>query len=179
MAKRAPSGEEPYRPLLDAGVITAALTKASPASPELQTASSHVSDIRTESFRRDGRMTAERQPARSQPEDKRMLGAAPQMLEKLDQEKRMLLTRSESIALDRLVGSLASRVSTQVKLSHILRSLVTLILDAESHVDKRAGEVVGLMRPANGDFKAIQRFEREIGKILSAALRDSGPVRDD
>ena len=100
-----------------------------------------------------------------------------QLAEKFDQEKRMLLTRSESLALDRLVNSLASRLNTQVKLSHVLRSLVALLLNSEPEIDKRAGETTGLIRPPNGDPNALQRFEREIAKILSAAIRDAGPLR--
>lgn len=89
----------------------------------------------------------------------------------------MLLTRAEAASLDRLVSSLAGRLNTQVKLSHVLRALVTLVLNAESEVDKRAGETHGLSRPANGDPKALQRFEREIAKVLASAIRDAGPLR--
>jgi hypothetical protein len=182
MAKRAPAGEEPYRPLLDPGVISAALTKANPAGPapsgqsnalkvvELTRAETGPTEARV--FGRDG-LTS-----RPGPETAPIRAAASELIEKLDQEKRMLLTRAENVALERLVGSLASRLNTQVKLSHVLRSLVTLLLNAESAVDRRAGEKIGLARPANGDFKAIQKFEREIAKIIAAALRDSGPPRD-
>jgi hypothetical protein len=90
----------------------------------------------------------------------------------------MLLTRSEAVALDRLVNSLALRVSTQVKLSHVLRALVTLVLNAEAEIDKRAGEVGPLTRPPNGDGKALERFEQEIASVLAAAIRDSGPLKD-
>jgi hypothetical protein len=102
---------------------------------------------------------------------------APELVEKFDQEKRMLLTRSESAALDRLVGSLAGRLNTQVKLSHVLRSLVSLLLNAEAEVDKRAGETGGLIRPPNGDGNALQKFEKEIARVLGAAIRDAGPLR--
>lgn len=89
--------------------------------------------------------------------------ASPQPLgEKFDQEKRILLTRSEAAALDRLVSSLASRLNSQVKLSHVLRSLITLLLNAEREVDKRAGETPGLVRPAKGwqGTLALQKGDR-------------------
>lgn len=174
MAKRAPAGEEPYRPLLDPGVISAALTKTK-ATPEvgkvveLNRAETGIGEPRV-----NGREGTAR-PAADPPPVKVM---ARELVEKLDQEKRMLLTRAENVALERLVGALASRLNTQVKLSHVLRALVTLLLNAESAVDRRAGEKIGLMRPANGDFKGIQKFEREIAMIIAAALRDSGPPRE-
>ena len=34
-----------------------------------------------------------------------------------------------------------------------------------------------LVRPVNGDAQGLQRFEPEIGRILAAALRDTGPLR--
>ena len=112
-------------------------------------------------------------------ENDRAKNASPTgaLVEKFDQEKRMLLTRSESLAFDRLVTSLASQLNTQLKHSHVLRGLITLVLNAEREIDKRAGEAEKLVRPPNGDSKAIQRFEREIGKILADGLRDAGPLR--
>ncbi len=98
-------------------------------------------------------------------------------IEKLDQEKRMLLTKAEGAQLDRLVRSMASRLNTQVKLSHLLRALVTLALNAETEIDKRAGEAPRLTRPANGDAKALSRFEKDIARVLSDAIRDAGPMR--
>jgi hypothetical protein len=64
-----------------------------------------------------------------------------------------------------------------VKVSHVIRALVDLLLHAEGEVDRRAGEVGQIVRPPNGDAKALQRFEREIGNIIGSALRDAGPVR--
>jgi len=187
MAKRAPVDERPYRPLLDPNVISAALEKASTADPgmhaeeeEAPPAAVKVVDIRRpdppakrSASREDSAVQASRfaqgegvPPALSQ-----------QFVEKFDQEKRMLLTRGESMALDRLVGSLAVRFNAQVKLSHVLRALVALLLHAADELDKRAGEVMGLIRPPNVDAKALQRFEREIARVLAAAIRDAGPVR--
>ena len=44
------------------------------------------------------------------------LAPPKEVVEKLDQEKRMLLTKTESMALERLVNTLASRVNTQLGL---------------------------------------------------------------
>jgi hypothetical protein len=100
------------------------------------------------------------------------------LVEKFDQEKRILFTRSETQAIDRLVTSLARRLNAQVKVSHVVRSLVALLLNAEGEIDKRAGEAPPLVRPANGDAQALQRFERDIARILAAGMRDAPPIRD-
>ncbi|MFM1747369.1 MAG: hypothetical protein RLZZ188_1035 [Verrucomicrobiota bacterium] len=180
MAKRAPAGEEPYRPLLDPGVISAALTKPVAARAQEPSLNAKVVELtRSENGPAEVRSGGREAPvARAMPEPPTTRMTTRELVEKLDQEKRMLLTRTESVALDRLVGALASRLNTQVKSSHVLRALLTLLLHAEAAVDRRAGEVVGLSRPANGDFKGIQKFEREIARIVAAALRDAGPLRD-
>jgi hypothetical protein len=184
MAKRAPAGEEPFRPLLDKSLISAALTKAAPAeqvAPSPEPVPPKVIDIpRNDIPKRQEASRPPPQPPQPQkqevPEDATPL-AGQYIVEKFDQEKRMLLTRTESDALDRLVRSLARRLNTQVKLSHVLRSLVALILNAEREIDKRAGEAPSLSRPANGDAKALQNFEREIAKVLASAIRDAGNLR--
>jgi hypothetical protein len=102
---------------------------------------------------------------------------APQFVQKLNQEKRILYTREETQAIDRLVNNLAVRLNAQVKVSHVMRALTTLLLNAEGEVDKRAGEQGSLTRPPNGDFGALQRFERDIACILANALRDAGLPR--
>jgi hypothetical protein len=99
------------------------------------------------------------------------------LVEKFDQEKRILFTRPETQALDRLVNSLATRLNAQVKVSHVVRALVTLLLNAEGELDRRAGEAGPLVRPPNGDSQALQRFERDIAKVIGSAMRDAGPLR--
>ena len=60
------------------------------------------------------------------------------LFEKIDQEKRILFTRRETQAIDRLIVSLAARVNTPVKLSHVFRAMTSLLLHAEGEIDKRA-----------------------------------------
>lgn len=176
MAKRAAPDEKPYRPLLDTDLVSAALAGfATPAPPH----ASKVVDLpKPEQQRRFERTSTppERQQVPSSPVETRAQATLP-VAEKFDQERRVLLTRSESQALDRLVNSLATRLNAQVKASHILRSLVTLLLNAEPDLHRRTGEAGVLVRPANGDAQALQRFEREIARIIGAALTDAGPIR--
>lgn len=50
-------------------------------------------------------------------------------------------------------------------------------VNAETEIDRRAGETGPLVRPANGDAQGLQRFEREIGRIIASAIRDAKPLR--
>lgn len=180
MAKRAAPDEQPYRPLLNPG-LAAALAKPVPQTSIPSDASAHrlITKPAVEPVQRipevvkpsivefisSGSTSSEPKPTPS---------AVPP---KFDHEKRILFTRSESEALDRLVTSLARRLNAQVKVSHVVRALVALTLHAEGEVDKRAGEAPNLTRPPNGDAHALQRFEREIAQIIGSALRDAPPLR--
>lgn len=184
MAKRAAPDEQPYRPLLDASLVSAALSNTAPstlppASNPVQVTPPQSSKIvempRGEPSRRIEQVRAqtENKPLEREVEKP----TAPQLFEKFDQEKRILFTRGETQAIDRLVTSLAGRFNAQVKVSHVMRALVGLLLHAEGEIDKRAGELGSLTRPPNGDAQALQRFEQEIGKVIASGLRDAGPLR--
>ncbi len=172
MAKRSPAGEEPYRPLLDINAISQAVApvSATPAESAVRptTPLKVVHETATPSSRPSP--GPGREPWRAVP-------ATAELAEKLDQEKRMLLTRRESEAVERLVCNMGRRLNTQLKLSHVLRALVNLLLNAEDQLDRRAGEALPLVRPPNGDIRALQRFEKQIGQLLLLALRDAGPDR--
>ena len=176
MAKRAPVGETPYRPLLDIATLNAALAPAA-QTPDPQ------KKIVTFSARPVEQKKIEEQKTSQEPQvtkafvDKKAAITEHAFTEKLDQERRLLLTRSESQAVDRLVNSMASRLNTQVKASHVLRAMVTLLLNSEGDVDKRAGEAGAMTRPPNGDLRGLQKFEAEIANIIGAGIRDAGPVR--
>jgi len=185
MAKRASPDESPFRPLLDTGLLAAAMAQVPPRStpdsgiPPEQGDSNRIVDLpRSEPVRAgQGLRRVGREENLTQPEavpSRQAMQPAPQ---KFDHEKRILFTRSETQSIDRLVTSLARRLNAQVKVSHLVRALVVLLLNAEGEVDKRAGEAMPLVRPPNGDAQALQRFEREIAKIIAAALRDSPPLR--
>jgi hypothetical protein len=179
MAKRAASNEGPYRPLLDTGLVSAVLAQPIPAEPTIgenadkATTTKEVGIQRVDPPRRIEQIQPESREVPIEPTKQ----VAPPLFEKFDQEKRILFTKGESQAIDRLVASLAARVGAQVKVSHVMRALVALLLHAEGELDKRAGDAGPLSRPANGDAQALQRFEREIAKIVAAALRDAGPLR--
>jgi hypothetical protein len=185
MAKRAAADEQPYRPLLDASLVSAALSQAAtPAPPPKEkevlrpgSVPAKVTDIpKAEPSRRIEQIQAEPagQGVTAAREEKR---PSQELIEKFDQEKRILFTRGETQAIDRMVTNLAGRLNAQVKVSHVIRALVALLLHADAEIDKRAGEAGPLVRPPNGDALALQRFELEIAKILAAGMRDAGPIR--
>lgn len=173
MAKRAAPDEKPYRPLLDTELVSAALAHAiTPPQPAPQTKvvdlpRAEVLPPRRPEPLRQAVIAVEESPTPAQ----------QPLVEKFDQEKRILFTRAESQALDRLVASLASRLNSQVKVSHVMRALASLLLNAEAEAYRRAGEAGQLVRPPNGDAQALQRFEKEIAKIVGLAITDAGPLR--
>ena len=171
MARRAPVDEQPYRPLLDASIISSALSHKMPAVTQASAAPAAPQPVQAQT----------KVVEMVRPEPTKAVQAPPVLLtqplvEKFDQEKRVLFTRSESQAIERLVTSLAARVHAQVKVSHVMRALVALLLNAEPEIDRRAGEAGALIRPPNGDPKALQRFEKDIARILASAMRDAGPM---
>jgi hypothetical protein len=178
MAKRAAPDEKPYRPLLDTDLMNAALTQVvSNAQPH--TAPTKVVDLpRSEPPKRFEASRPIPQPSVQRQLDPELRAPSPApFAEKFDQEKRILFTRSETQAIDRLVTSLAMRLNSQVKVSHLMRALVALLLNAEADVHKRAGEAGPVIRPPNGDAQALQRFEKQIAGIIGSALTDAGPLR--
>lgn len=155
MARRSPVDEKPFRPL-DVSALKAVI-RHRPGEVEGET---RVVDLVP--------------PPTALPAEPQERSSAQPVNSRLDQEKRILFTREETQAMDRLVSQLANRLRTQVKASHVLRAMSSLLIAAEAQIGQRA-EVRGtLVRPPNGDFSALQRFERELAQILAHGLRDAG-----
>ena len=102
MARRAPADEKPFRPL-DTSVLNAVMQHVPTVAP--------MESPRAEPVLRVVEPKAE--PLR--------------LVKKLDQEKRILFTREETHAIDRLVNGLAQRLQAQVKASHVFRALTILL----------------------------------------------------
>lgn len=182
MAKRAAPNEQPFRPLLDTNMVSKLIQQDysdesependhRPSGPTAKIVEMPLAEIsQRERYSQTDRDMALRHNESSSKH------LAP-LARKLEGEKRILFTQQETQSLDRLIASLAIRLQCQVKVSHVVRALVALLLHAESHVDKRAGETGPLVRPSNADAQAIQTFEKEIAKLIAGALRDAGPLR--
>lgn len=157
MARRAPLDEKPYRPL-DTSILTAVL------QPGLVAAST-PDPARIDTPAAPAVVTLRPEPS-----------ARPTAL---DHEKRILFTREEARALDRLVGNLAERLQTPVKVSHVFRALAALLLSAERDLAQAASIHAPLIRPPNGDLAALQEFERQLARMMAEALRSAESRRND
>lgn len=102
---------------------------------------------------------------------------APQVAQRMEREKRVLLTPSEDRALERVVSNLGAELGTSLKLSHVLRSCIRLVINAEDELIERARANGRTIRPPNGDLAAIESFEKVIASVLQAGIRSARPVR--
>jgi hypothetical protein len=175
MGKRAPADEKPFNPV-EAALVRSVLAPE-PPPPELplvpvqpQTATAEIREREGESAWTNG--TARPKMLRGL----QIRTQAPQ-LDKLNREKRMLLTNAEEREIERLVSRVAEEVSTPVKLSHLLRACVTLLCHAEDQIVDQARHAGTLTRPSNGDPAALAEFEYRLAQILSAAFRDAERLR--
>lgn len=99
------------------------------------------------------------------------------LAERMDKEKRVLLTAGEERAFERAVSGIAAELGTSLKSSHVLRSCIRLVINAENELIERARENGRLVRPPNGDLAAIEAFERVIATVLQSGIRGSRPIR--
>jgi hypothetical protein len=171
MGKRAPTDEKPFNP------VEAALVRSVLASEPPQPESSTVA-VRPVTIEK-GEGEAAQLNGAARP--KLLRGLQMRMPEprpdKLNREKRVLLTQTEEHEIERLVSRVAAEVSTAVKLSHLLRACVTLLRHAEDQIADQARQAGTLTRPSNGDPAALAEFEYRLAQILSAAFRDAERLR--
>lgn len=175
MAKRVPQDEKPYRPVQEAlvrSVMNHQMTEhdAAPADVAAPPRTGALLETIPAPPRAEGEVVGEAQ------RDDQTAAQIP-TLEKLAREKRVLLTFSEEREIERLVARVAEELATPVKLSHLLRAYMTLLLHAENEITKRARQGVPLHRPPNGDPVALARFEHRLAQIMSAAFRDAPLLR--
>jgi hypothetical protein len=175
MGKRVSQDERPYRPVEEA-LVRAVMGHQGGADGAEKT------DIEG-SQRTNGQLSTNRVNESLEDElsaratyDRQVIAQVPPV-EKLTREKRVLLTSSEEREIERLVARVAEELGTPIKLSHMLRAYMTLLLHAENEITKRARQTTPLHRPPNGDPIALVRFEQRIAQILSAAFRDAPPLR--
>jgi hypothetical protein len=79
--------------------------------------------------------------------------------------------------LERVVANIAAELGTSLKVSHVLRSCIRLLIDAEGEIVERARATGRTVRPSNGDLAAIEDFEKIIANVVHAGLRTAGPLR--
>ena len=165
MAKRVAKDERPYRPVEEA--LVRSVMNRPVAMEDIQTVESQeVSQPEKAVESRSTLSTLRNQ-----------ILAESQLPEKLSREKRVLLSPSEEREIERLVSRVAEAVGTPVKLSHLLRAYMVLLLHAENEIIKRAEQAPLMRRPPNGDPIGLASFEQSIAQILSAALREAALLR--
>lgn len=95
----------------------------------------------------------------------------------MEREKRVLVTPSEERTLERVVANIGAELGTSLKLSHVLRSCIRLVIHAEEELIDRARATGRTIRPPNGDLAAIEAFEKIITSVLQTGIRTSRSVR--
>lgn len=196
MAKRVAPDEKPYRPVDEALVRSVLSPPAAPTGtaappPNGNEPTPNGNGVAPPTDHMDASSPAvasEWMPLASplsaapwEPEGAVALSPAPQpepapALEKLTREKRLLVTPSEDLDLERLVVDLTERLGTHVKLSHVFRATVTLLRRARPELLQESERVGPLKRPYNGDGAALIAFEQSLAQIIDTSLRNAGPL---
>jgi hypothetical protein len=104
------------------------------------------------------------------------------VIERLSREKRVLLTRSEEVRLERLVIAMAEKLQTSVKLSHLMRATLTLLQYAEAELLRQCELAQAMKRPDNNSPEDLLAFKGAIAEIVHRALHAAPPfseVKDD
>lgn len=167
MAKRAPTEEKPYSPVR-AGLVDA-VSQGSGSVAALRPGEASVLADRVVPM-----------PRRQMPD--RVEEPAPPPVrerprERLEREKRVLLTRTEEAAIAELVQRLSANGTTGLKLSHLLRACILMLRHAEKELIDRLHQAGHLVRPPNDNALALAEFERRLAQEFAAAIRAAPPLR--
>lgn len=185
MAKRLSPDEKPFRPL-EATLIRSVI--AGNSGPAVQPPVEMPPAVRQAGPIEQGNaalatnplfpprpVPAER-PAQA-PARRRAEPATSTLTERMDREKRVLLTPVEERAIDRVVVNIGAELGTSLKLSHVLRCCIRLLVNAEDELIERARATGRTIRPSNGDLPAIEAFEKVVANVLQSGLRSARPLR--
>lgn len=195
MAKRAGADEKPFRPLetslirsvmvgntaqVVAPVETAPVVQLPVQEPK-PVAPAPVAPPPEPVVLKEERPAVEARPkvAVRSPVERRPKPAAlvDVVAERMDREKRVLLTASEERAIERVVANLGAELGTTLKLSHVLRSCMLLLVNAEQELLDRARSSAPLVRPPNGDMPALAEFDKAVAAVVAAGLRNARAIR--
>ncbi len=168
MAKRAPTEETPYSPVRAALVDAVAQGSGGVASPRAEVAT----------LLEDDRVVLLPRAPKSTPLDvSASLPARDRPRERLEREKRVLLTRTEEAAIGELVQRLSANGATGLKLSHLLRACILILRHGEKELIDRFHQAGNLVRPPNDNALALAEFERRLAQEIAAAIRAAPPLR--
>lgn len=177
MAKRVAQDERPYRPVEEA--LVRAVMSHQEEEPTVEADDSDdVHQTREPLNNIQSEPSVDETVLPLVQNNSRVMVQSPTLtVEKLTREKRVLLSASEEREIEHLVSRIAGELGTPVKLSHMLRAYMILLLHAENEIIKRARQVAPLRRPPNGDPIALAGFEQRLAQILSLSLREALPLR--
>ncbi len=178
MAKRVPKDEEKFNPL-DESLVRAVVNRTARSGPAAVAEVPTPPDTFDKQSSDDAGMSMGGQQggrgATPQESHKPLVSREPSLTRR-DREKRVLLTRDEERDVERFVTRFAAELGTPVKLSHLLRASLTLLLHGEEELIERAKRAT-LERPGNGNAPELARFEQGVTEILSLAYREARPLR--
>jgi hypothetical protein len=165
MAKRAPLDEKPYSPVRAA--LVESVVQGAPTPPPKE-----------DDAAKDGERVVQMKPARrTRPEKAAEEPRLERPRERLEREKRVLLSRSEEAAVGELVQRLSSSGASSLKLSHLLRACILILRHCEKEFVDRVKEAADLVRPPNDNPLALAEFELRLAQELTGAIRATPPLR--
>ena len=179
MAKRA-TDKKPFRPFLNAALASDVMRGGGGAvtEPEPARVESRREPEPHDRFDRPAPKVVEgpeqREPAPPRGDSQRGRELSFETSKKAAQkprEKRYLLTVDEEDRIEELVRSLARELRTPIKLSHLVRAALSLVLRSQTELLNVARGAENIERPSNGDTHGLARFENEVAKLLDAAIR--------
>ena len=95
---------------------------------------------------------------------------------RLSREKRFLLSAEEEDRIEDLVRSLARELQTPLKLSHLVRAVISLITRSQGELIAASRTMHQVSRPSNGDNPGLLRFENEVARLMDSAFRMAKPL---
>lgn len=181
MAKR--TEEKPFRPL-ETSLIQAVMHGSAAAAPAHPAAESRAESPRPVGLASaDGKVSTPANPhvhrAHPPPSRRDAPDRAPEarFAERMEREKRVLLTPAEERSVERVVANMGAELGTSLKLSHVLRSCIRLVINAEDELIERARATGRMIRPPNSDLPGIEAFEKVIAGVLHAGFRSARIIR--
>lgn len=100
-------------------------------------------------------------PAKNTPPRKSVRKSTAEPLERL---KRMMVSIEEERTIDELVARIGREVGTKVQFSQVGRAMWSMLLEAETGLDKVRPP--SLRRPENGNLEALAEFEAALAEYL-------------
>ncbi len=159
MAKRAPKAEQPYEPVKES-LIRSVLNPNSKEAATSQVAPQH-----------DPSPLPPPPRPRAVPSQLPTAVSMPRTVAPKKREKRLLLSVQEEAEIERLVQKIAAELGTTLKLSHVLRASIRLLLNAEDEIVRHARAEPPMNRPPNSQHEAIAVFETQLSNLIQRALR--------